>query len=180
LLSQNPEKAEKLHEELNRVLPDGKTPSVDDLPNLKRTESVLAESMRLFPPAWAIGRLAIEEHEFGDYPIPKGALVLTSPFITHRDARFWERADEFVPERWENLSIKEAGNKFIYFPFSKGIRSCIGEGFAWTEGILLIATLLRRWNLHLSPEQKIAMNPLMTLRPKFGMKMRIESRKAEK
>lgn len=174
LLSQNPEKAEKLQEELKRVLPDGKIPSVEDLPSLKYTESVLAESMRLFPPAWAIGRLAIEEHEFGGYSIPKGALVLTSPFITHRDARFWERADEFVPERWEKLSIKEAGNKFIYFPFSKGIRSCIGEGFAWMEGILLIATLLREWNLHLSSEQKIAMNPLMTLRPKFGMKMRIE------
>jgi len=176
LLSQNPQKAEKLHEELQRVLPDGKIPSIEDLPNLKYTESVLAESMRLFPPAWAIGRLAIEEHEFGNYQVPKGALVLISPYITHRDPRFWENENEFIPERWEKLSIKEAGNKFIYFPFSKGVRSCIGEGFAWTEGILLIATLLRRWNLHLSPEQKIAMNPLMTLRPKFGMKMRIEKR----
>nr|MBA2494526.1 cytochrome P450 [Acidobacteriota bacterium] len=101
LLSQNPEKLTELYEELDRILPNRKIPSIEDLPNLKYTESVLAESMRLFPPAWAIGRLAIEEHEFGGYKIPKGALVLLSPFITHRDARFWENADEFVPERWE-------------------------------------------------------------------------------
>ncbi|MGI8639947.1 MAG: cytochrome P450 [Pyrinomonadaceae bacterium] len=176
LLSQNSEKLAKLHEELNRVLPDKKIPSIEDLPNLKYTESILAESLRLFPPAWAIGRLAIEEHEFGGYEVPKGALVLLSPYITHRDSRFWENADKFMPERWEKLSIKEAGNKFIYFPFSKGVRSCIGEGFAWAEGVLLIATLLQKWNLHLMPEQKIGLNPLMTLRPKFGMKMKIEKR----
>ena len=176
LLSKNPEKMAKLSEELNSVLPDGKIPSIEDLPNLKYTESVLAESMRLFPPAWAIGRLALEEHEFGGYEIPKGALVLLSPYIMHRDARFWTDADEFVPERWEKLSIKEAGNKFIYFPFSKGVRSCIGEGFAWAEGILLIATLLRKWSLKLMPEQQIGLSPLMTLRPKYGMKMRIEKR----
>ena len=176
LLSQNPEKSAKLSEELDRVLPDGKIPSIEDLPNLKYTESVLAESMRLFPPAWAIGRLAVEEHQFGGYGIPQGALVLISPYIAHRDARFWENADEFVPERWESLSIKEAGNKFIYFPFSKGVRSCIGEGFAWAEGILLIATLLRKWNLRLQPEQKFGLSPLMTLRPKYGMKMKIEKR----
>ncbi len=174
LLSQNPEKMAKLSAELDSVLPNGKIPRIEDLPNLKYTESVLAESMRLFPPAWAIGRLAVEEHDFGGYEIPKGALVLLSPYITHRDSRFWENADDFVPERWEKLSIKEAGNKFIYFPFSKGVRSCIGEGFAWAEGILLIATLLRKWNLKLMPEQQIGLSPLMTLRPKFGMKMKIE------
>ncbi|MBA3632029.1 MAG: cytochrome P450, partial [Acidobacteria bacterium] len=176
LLSQNPEKLTKLHEELDRILPNGKIPSMEDLPNLKYAESVLAESMRLFPPAWAIGRLAIKEHEFGGYKVPKGALVLLSPFITHRDRRFWEDADKFIPERWEKLSVKEAGNKFIYLPFSKGVRSCIGESFAWTEGILLIATLLRKRKLYLMPEQKIGLSPLMTLRPKYGMKMRIEKR----
>ena len=176
LLSQNPEKASKLFEELDGVLPDGKIPGIEDLPNLKYTESILAESMRLFPPAWAIGRLAVEKHEFGGYEIPKGSLVLISPYIMHRDARFWENAGEFLPERWEKLSVKEAENQFIYLPFSKGVRSCIGEGFAWTEGILLIATLLQKWNLRLDPEQKFGLNPLMTLRPKYGMKMRIEKR----
>ena len=94
----------------------------------------------------------------------------------HRDARFWENAGEFLPERWGKLSVKEAENQFIYLPFSKGVRSCIGESFAWTEGILLIATLLQKWNLRLDPEQKFGLNPLMTLRPKYGMKMRIEKR----
>jgi len=173
LLSQNPEKEEKLHEELKQVLQNERIPTVEDLPNLKYTESVLAESMRLFPPAWTLGRLAIEDHEFGGYKIPKGSLVLTSQFVMQRDKRFWEDAETFLPERWEKQSVREAQKKYIYFPFSSGVRGCIGEGFAWTEGILLIATLARKWKLKLLPEQKIGMNPLMTLRPKFGMKMKI-------
>lgn len=175
LLSNNPEKAAKLHKELDEIL-NGKTPSMEDVPKLKYTESVFAEAMRLYPPAWAIGRLSIEEHRFAEYDIPKDALVLLSPYITHRDERFWESPNEFIPERWEKQSIKEAGNKLIYFPFSKGVRSCIGESFAWMEGILLIATLAQKWKLNLMPEQKIGLNPLMTLRPKFGMKMQIEKR----
>ncbi len=175
LLSQNPEKEEKFHEELDKIL-DGRLPTAEDYPNLKYTESVLAEAMRLFPPAWAIGRLALEDHEFGGYKIPKGALILLSPYIAQRDARFWENADDFLPERWEKQSIKEASNKYIYFPFGGGVRRCIGEGFAWTEGVLLLATLARKWKLRLAPEQKIALKPLMTLRPKYGMKMKIEKR----
>ncbi len=175
LLSQTPEKEAQLHEELDKVL-SGKTPSMEDVPNLKYTEAVFAESMRLFPPAWAIGRLSIEEHKFGEYEIPVDALVLLSPYVTHRDKRFWENANEFIPERWFDQSIKEAGNKFIYFPFSKGVRSCIGESFAWMEGILLIATLCQKWKLNLESTQKIGLNPLMTLRPKFGMRMKIEKR----
>ena len=175
LLSQNAEKREKMHRELDEVL-NGKTPDFEDYTKLKYTEAVFAEAMRLFPPAWAIGRLAIEEHEFGGYKIPKNALIMTSPYVMQRDKRFWENADEFIPERWEEQSIKEAGAKFIYFPFSKGIRSCIGESFAWMEGVLLVATLAQKWNLNLMPEQKIGLKPLMTLRPKYGMKMRIEKR----
>jgi len=174
LLSQNPEKEAKLHEELKQVLQNERIPTIEDLPNLKYTESVFAESLRLFPPAWVLGRLAIEEHEFGGYKIPKGSLVLLSQFVMHRDTRFWQNAETFLPERWEKQSVKEAQKKYIYFPFSSGIRGCIGEGFAWTEGILLIASLARKWKLKLLPEQRIAMNPLMTLRPKFGMKMKIE------
>ncbi len=175
LLSQNPEKEAKLHEELDRIL-SGKLPAFENYQELKYTEAVFAEAMRLFPPAWAIGRLAIEDHEFGGFEIPKKSLVIISPYITHRDARFWENADEFIPERWETQSIKEAGQKFIYFPFSRGVRSCIGESFAWMEGVLLIATLAQKWKLRLVPEQKVELKPLMTLRPKYGMKMAIEKR----
>ncbi|MEO8574653.1 MAG: cytochrome P450, partial [Pyrinomonadaceae bacterium] len=196
LLSQNPEKAAKLHEELDAALVTNSTteqtsefgilnskpaqalrlPTMDDLPNLKYTEAVLAESMRLFPPAWAIGRLATEEHQFGSYVVPKGALVLVSPYVAQRDPRYWENADDFIPERWETQSVKEAGQKNIYFPFGGGVRRCIGEAFAWTEGILLLATLARKWKLELMPEQKIGLQPLITLRPKYGMKMRIVER----
>ena len=200
LLSQNPEKETKLHAELNRVLGGDATveervesatcegtlvntrvsairlPTIDDVPNLKYTEAVLAESMRLYPPAWAIGRLAVEPHEIRGFRIPVGALILISPYVTQRDGRYWPQPDEFIPERWETQSIKEAGQKNIYFPFGGGVRRCIGESFAWTEGILLIATLARKWKLKLTPEQRIGLQPMITLRSRFGMKMKISTR----
>ncbi|MCY7376584.1 MAG: cytochrome P450, partial [Pyrinomonadaceae bacterium] len=179
LLSQNPAAEKKFHAELDEVLGD-KSLTPEDYPRLKYTEQILAESMRLFPPAWTVGRLAVEEHEFGGYKISEKSLVLASQFVMHRDERFWENPNEFVPERWEKLSIKEAGNKFVYFPFSKGVRSCIGESFAWMEGVLLLAGLGRRWKLSLMPDQKIAVSAMITLRPKFGMKMKIEKRSAVK
>jgi cytochrome P450 len=175
LLSQNPDAEAKLLDELETALA-GRPPTFDDLPNLKYTEAVVAESMRLFPPAWTIGRLSIEEHEFLGYRIPKGSLILASPFVMQRDARFWENAENFVPERWQSMSVKEAGQRFIYFPFGGGVRRCIGESFAWTEGILLIATLARRWRLRLDPAQKIGLQPMITLRAKFGMRMICQNR----
>jgi cytochrome P450 len=175
LLSQNPQAEARLHEELDRVL-NGRVPKFEDLPNLKFTEAVVAESMRLYPPAWVVGRLAVEDHEFAGYKIPKGSLALASMFVTHRDPRFWEDAESFKPERWETLSIKETSQRFTYFPFGGGVRRCIGEQFAWTEGILLLATLARKWKLRLQPEQKIGLKAMITLRPKYGMRMRIEKR----
>lgn len=175
LLSQNPEAEAKFHRELGEVLGD-KALTPEDYPRLKFTEQILAESMRLFPPAWTLGRYATEEHEFGGYQIAPKSVVLASQFVMHRDRRFWADADRFVPERWETLSVKEAGNRFIYFPFSKGVRSCIGEQFAWTEGVLLLAALGRNWRLKLAPEQKIGLHAMITLRPQYGMRMRIEKR----
>lgn len=175
LLSQNPHAEAKFHRELDEVL-SNKRLSPEDYPRLKYTEAVLAESMRLFPPAWTLGRLAIEDHKFANFRIPKDSLVLASQFVMHRDGRFWENPSEFVPERWETISVKESGNRFIYFPFSKGVRSCIGESFAWMEGVLLLASLGKKWKLSLIPEQRIALQAMITLRPKHGMKMRIEKR----
>ena len=174
LLSQNPESETKLHDELRAEL-NGRLPAFDDLSSLKYTEAVLAESMRLYPPAWAIGRSVIKQHRFADYRVPVGSIVLVSPFVLHRDERFWENPLTFRPERWFELSVKEAGQKNIYVPFGGGIRRCIGEGFAWTEGILLIATLAQRWKLRLSAGQRIDVRPQITLRPKYGMKMTIHS-----
>jgi cytochrome P450 len=175
LLSQNPEAERKFHAELTEVL-GTRDVAPEDYPRLKFTEQVLAESMRLFPPAWAIGRLSTEEHEFNGFKVAPKSLVLVSPYVMQHDARFWENPEEFIPARWETQSVKEAGNKFVYFPFSKGIRSCIGESFAWMEGVLLLAVLGRKWKLSLAPEQKIGLQAMVTLRPKHGMKMRIESR----
>lgn len=176
LLSQNPAAEKRLHSELDSVL-EGREPSFADIPNLRFTEAVFAESMRLYPPAWAIGRLAAEDHEFGGYKVPKGSLALISPFVMHRDARFWDRPDQFVPERWEEQPVKEASRKFIYLPFSRGVRSCIGESFAWTEGILAVAAIAQRWRFALAEGQKIGLKPLMTLRPAYGMRMVAEKRK---
>jgi cytochrome P450 len=176
LLSQHPEKEAKLIEELEQLLGD-RSPVPEDYQKLKYTEAVLAESMRLYPPAWALGRLAIEDYEVNGYKIPKGSLVLLSMYVAHRDERFWEKPNEFIPERWEKLSIKEASSRYIYFPFGGGVRRCIGENFAWTEGILLIATIARKWKLKLEASQKFALRPMITLRPKYGMKMRLQRRK---
>ncbi len=175
LLSKNPAAEAALHAELDAVL-QGRCPTIDDLPQLKYTEAVLAESMRLYPPAWAIGRNTVEDHDFGGFTARPGTLVLTSPYVLHRDARYWEAPLDFIPERWSSMSVKEAGQRYIYFPFGGGVRRCIGESFAWTEGILLIAIFARKWKFRLEPGQKIGLNPQITLRPKFGMRMTVESR----
>jgi cytochrome P450 len=173
LLSKNPEVGAKLRDELKHVL-DGRVPAMEDVPALKYTESVIAESMRLYPPAWAMGRLSIEEHQFNGFHIPKKALVLVSPYTIGRDKRFWEDPDDFKPERWESKSIREAGQEFIYIPFSRGVRSCIGESFAWMELVLVVATIAQKWNLEVLPEQELGLSPLMTLRPKYGMRMKAQ------
>lgn len=175
LLSLNPEAEAKLHAELDEILQE-RAPTIDDVPKLKYTENVVAEAMRLFPPAWAIGRMSLEEVSLGGYTLPEGSLVLASPYITQRDARFWPDAEEFIPERWEAQSIKEAGQKYIYFPFGGGTRRCIGEGFAWTEAVLLVASIARKWKLELDPSQKIGLQPMITLRPKYGMRMKLIAR----
>jgi len=157
-------------------VPARRLPVVDDIPRLNYTEAVIAESMRLFPPAWTLGRLAIEEHEYGGYRMPKGSLVLASQFLIHHDARFWPEPEKFRPERWLEQPVKDAGQKYIYFPFGGGVRRCIGEGFAWTEAILLLATIARKWKLRRVPDQKVGLQPMITLRPKYGMRMRLETR----
>ena len=172
LLSQNPDAEAQLHEEIDEL----DSVNVEKLPKLRYAEAVFAESLRLFPPAWAIGRLSLEDHRFGDFPVPKGSLVLACPYVTHHDARFWPDPETFRPKRWLDFSVKEASQRFSYFPFGGGVRRCIGESFAWTEGILLLATIAKRWKLSLVPNQKIGLQPMITLRPKFGMKMKLLQR----
>jgi len=169
LLSQNPEAEARLHEEIDRVLA-GRLPDFDDVGKLKYTEMVLAESMRLYPPAWALGRLAMQEFEIGGYVVPRKSLVLMSQYVMHRDARYFAEPLKFNPERW-TPEARESRPQFSYFPFGGGPRRCIGEGFAWMEGILLIATIARHWQMRLVPNHPVVLKPVITLRPKHGMRM---------
>jgi cytochrome P450 len=174
LLSEHAEVEAKLHAELNTVL-EGRAPAMDDVPRLRYTEMVLAEAMRLYPPAWAIGRLALKDYEVGGYTLPAKSLVLLSQYVTQRDARFFPAPARFDPERW-TPEAKEARPQFSYFPFGGGPRRCIGEGFAWMEGILLIATLAQHWRMRLVPNHRVETNAVITLRPKYGMRMTVEKK----
>jgi cytochrome P450 len=175
LLSQHPQIESRLHAELDAVLASG-PPTAEDVPRLRYTEMVLAESMRLYPPAWAIGRLALKAQEIGGYTIPAKALVLLSQYVTHRDERFFPDPTRFDPERW-TAEARESRPQFSYFPFGGGARRCIGEGFAWMEGILLLATLAQNWRMRLVPGHPVALQPVITLRPKHGMRMIVEKRR---
>ncbi|HEV7499276.1 MAG TPA: cytochrome P450, partial [Vicinamibacteria bacterium] len=169
LLSQHAEVEGRWRDELRTVL-DGRLPSFEDLPALPYTEKVLAESMRLFPPAWGIGRRALRDVELGGFVVPAGTVVALAPNVVHRDVRFWAQPDVFDPERF-TPEAKAARPRFAYFPFGGGARSCIGEPFAWMEGVLLLATLGQRWKLRLFPGHRVEPQALITLRPRYGMRM---------
>ncbi len=175
LLSEHPEVEARLHAEIDSVLEDGRLPRVEDVARLRYTEMVIAESMRLYPPAWAIGRLSINEHSVAGFLMPPRSLVLLSPYVMHRDERYFPDPTRFDPERW-TPEAREARPQFAYFPFGGGARRCIGEGFAWMESILLVATLAQRWRLRHVPSHKVALQPAITLRPKGGMLMTLEKR----
>ena len=140
-------------------------------------EMVVAESIRLYPPAWAIGRRSLVEQKIGDYLVPADAIVLLSPFVTHRDARFFPDPARFDPERW-TPEAKESRSQYSYFPFGGGPRRCVGEGFAWAEGILVLATLASRWRARLVAGQKVEPKALITLRPKHDIRMTMSDDRA--
>jgi cytochrome P450 len=164
LLSQHPKVEAKLRAELAAVL-DGRAPTMDDVPALRLTRDVIAESMRLYPPAWVVGRRAIEDAPLGPWTVPKGSIVIASQWITHHDPRFWREPEAFRPERWSNGET-DGLPKFAYFPFGGGTRVCIGEAFAWTELVLVLATIARRWRFEAAPGlTALPFQPSVTLRP---------------
>ncbi|HEY0323836.1 MAG TPA: cytochrome P450 [Pyrinomonadaceae bacterium] len=175
LLSQHEAQEARMHAEIDEVFEERDRPTFDDVQHLRYTEMVLSESMRLYPPAWAIGRLATKETEIGGYSIAPGSLVLLCQYIMHRDARFFSEPDRFDPERWTAEAL-ESRPQFSYFPFGAGARRCIGESFAWMEGVLLISTLARKWRMRHVPGHTVALQPLITLRPKHGMLMTVHRR----
>jgi cytochrome P450 len=174
LLSQHPEIEARFHAEVDSAL-GGRLPTVDDLAVLPYTRMVLAESMRLYPPAWILGRRALGPFEANGYDIPPRSIVLLCQYVTHRDARWFPDPARFDPERF--TPERQADRpRFAYFPFGGGPRVCIGEQFAWMEGIILLATIAQRWRFRLVPGHPVALQPIITLRPKFGMRMTIEPR----
>jgi cytochrome P450 len=173
LLAQHPEVARTLHRVVDDVLA-GRAATADDYPRLQFVEMVLAESMRLYPPAWAISRYALHDIEIGGWSVPKGAVVVLSQALMHRDPRFWTDPERFDPSRF-TAEAKAARPKMTYFPFGAGPRMCIGEGFAWMEGVLLLATLAQRWDAELLSAD-VEGQASITLRPRGGISMRLHAR----
>lgn len=175
LLSKSPAVEEKLHVEVDSVLQDGSAPSMEDVTRLEYTTKVLTESMRLYPPAWVLTREALDDCVIGGYSVPKGATVILSQYVTQHDPRFFPDPERFDPDRW-TPEMRSKLPKFAYFPFGGGARSCVGEPFAWMEGVLLIAAISRKWQMRLVSGHKVEMSPNITLRPKHGMMMKLNRR----
>ncbi len=176
LLSQHPEVEAALHAELDAVLA-GRAATYEDLPRLDYTRRVLAESMRLCPPAYTVGRTPIEDYHTGGYVIRAGSQLLMSQYVVHRHAGIFAQPDAFKPERWSE-AFRSALPRFAYFPFGGGPRTCIGEHFAWTEATLALATLAQHWRPRLVPGHPVAFEPQITLRPKHGLRMTLHRRSA--
>ncbi len=174
LLSQNPEAFDRMATEIDTLL-GGRDATLEDFPQLKYTEMVFAESMRLYPPAWAMGRQSTKIVELGEYRIPPGAHFFFSQYVMHRSKEFWQEPTMFRPERFTD-EAKAARARFVYFPFGGGRRQCIGEGFAWMEGVLALATIGRRWRMEFVPTYPVEAQAKITLRPKYPMMMRLIER----
>jgi cytochrome P450 len=174
LLAQNPAVEKKLHAELDAVL-GGRAPVFDDLPKLVYAGHVITESLRLYPAAWGMARLVAENHEIAGYPMKKGMGVAMAQWVVHRDPRWYDAPEEFRPERWEGDLMKRLP-RFAYFPFGGGPRQCIGNSFALMESTLVLATIARRFRLRLVAGHPVVPLASITLRPRHGVKVILETR----
>jgi cytochrome P450 len=169
LLSQHPEAEARLQAEVDAVV-GSERPRFEHVSELEFVRRVVDEALRLYPPAWVIGRRALEDVDLGTVQVPAGAIVVLSPFVTHRDARWFPEPLRFDPDRWLPAS-RERIPAYAFFPFGGGKRICIGESFARVEATLVLATVARRWSLRLEPGHPVELLPRVTLRPKHGMRM---------
>ena len=178
LLALHPEKESKIVDEIISLTgsneDDNKLITFDDVSKLKYTEMVLMESMRLYPPSWAIGRQAIEDYNLDNkYVIPSGSVLIMSQYLVHHDSRYFSQPQKFYPERW-TPEFRASIPRFSYFPFGGGSRSCIGEPLAWIEAIIILATIIKRWKISLEEDKKyVELRPLVTLRPKYGIRVKL-------
>jgi len=169
LLARNLAAENKLHDEIASTLGE-RAPGAPDLPQLRYTRMVIEESMRLYPPAWAISRNAIGEDEIGGYPVRPRTNIIICSFVTHRHPSFWEEPERFDPERFSSERSQRRPD-FAYLPFGGGPRICIGNAFATTEAQLVVATIAQRYRLRLVPGHPVELHPLITLRPRHGIRM---------
>lgn len=174
LLARHPQAEAKLHHELEREL-GGRPPTAHDLPRLAYTGMVVNEALRLYPPAWLIGRRALVDYDLDGYRIGTGSIVIVSPYVTHHDPRFYPDPFSFDPRRWTPEERRKRP-RYSYFPFGGGPRVCIGETFAWTEAVLVLATIAQRWRMRLLPGYEAELEPRVTLRPKNGIPMTVTRR----
>jgi cytochrome P450 len=172
LLARHPEIAAQMRGEIDHVL-GTRAPNANDLARLRLTRNVFAEAMRLYPPAWMLTRNALRRTSLGNYTVPAGSLVLVSQLVTHRNAAYWEDPDAFWPQRWDQTTERP---KYAYFPFGGGNRMCIGEPFAWMEGVLILATIAQHFDLELVSTEPIAVEAILALRPRTPVRARLRKR----
>lgn len=172
LLARHPEVERRLRKEIADGL-QGTTPRVEDLGKLGYAKTVIQETLRLFPPTWRLARMAIEADEIGGHAIPAGAIVVFSPYVLQRDPCFWDRPDDFDPERFApERSIDRP--RFVYFPFGGGPRACIGSQFAMMEMQLIVSMVAQRFRLRLRPGHPLDLESVATLRPRHDLMMSLE------
>ncbi len=172
LLSEHPAVFEKVQAELQIVL-GGHDPELSDLPQLTYLDQVIKESMRLYPSGWTQGRCAVEDFELDGYRFPAATLLMFSQWALHRHSDIWEDADTFRPERWD-LVQSQKGLQWAYFPFGGGSRICLGKSLAQLELLLVLPMILQRYFPRVLPSHVVEPLPLITLRPKYGMPVRLE------
>jgi cytochrome P450 len=174
LLARHPDEQRLADDELDAVL-DGRAPTLDDAPALERTAMAIKEAMRLYPPAYALGRLSETDNEIGGYSIPAGSYVVVSQFATHRHPRFWENPEAFDPTRF-TPERDHARHPHAYFPFGAGPRACIGSHFAMLEALIAIAVVLQRFRIH-SDQKEVPLDTAgITLRPKGAVPIQLTAR----
>ncbi|MDX2139167.1 MAG: cytochrome P450 [Chloroflexota bacterium] len=176
LVTQHPDVERRLQEEVDAF--DGAVLTTHDLARLPYTDMIIKETMRLYPPAWIVPRLAIADFELGGYRIRKDSVLFTSPYTMQRHPRYYEQPERFIPERWTS-EMEKALPKYAYFPFGGGPRVCIGNGFAMLEARLILATIAQRWQLVLETDSLPVPEPVVTLRPKHGIWMRPQLRQTQ-
>lgn len=174
LLSQHPDVERGITDEVDRVIGSGR-PSFSHVDRLTRIRQTLEESLRLYPPAWGFSRLSLGDDEVAGYRVPKGSIVFLIPFVIHRRPKLWPDPDRFDPDRFAPEQ-ESARPRFAYIPFGGGPRGCIGNQFAMLEAQLIVASIAQRFRVELVPGQEIRPEPLITLRPKPGIRAVIRQR----